>query len=306
VWFQAFLRASEHDPARMCALLDDDALRLDAADRPSLAVQLLLWLGGACWKGDVQIEPILCRYREQLPAHPSVDDALERAELDRTASAALRGQYLPPVVRPFVPLLIAARTGSLDDQRTRARELADALAVDVQMSLDQLDGLIKEQDKVYAAIEQVIAHDLPSRRRRLDHLSQRRLAHLTGKLHVAGKRERSLLLPVAGFTAAIVVIGLVVLQLAVVVTLLTGAYILATENGRYSREIRQRVALAILASPVDSLTVSRWVKLNPNLNGRLGRFDVGIDNDHGLYLFSFLASYAAEVGELDERLDRDD
>jgi hypothetical protein len=306
VWMQAFARACEHDPARMCALIDDDALRLDAADHPALAVNLLLWLGAACWKSEVSVQEILGRYRKQLPPHPAVDDALERAELDRTASAALRGKYLPPVVRPLLPLLIAARSGSPDEQRTWARELVNSLAVDVQMSLDQLDGMITEQVEVYAAIEQVIAHDLPARRRKLDGLSKRRFAHLTRKLHTAGKRERSLFAPVFGFSVVLGLIAAVVPPLAVVVAIMTGAYLMVGESGRYKREIRQRLALAILASPVDSITVSRWVKLNRKLNGRLGRFDIAIDNDHGLYLFSFLASYAAEVGDLDERLDRDD
>lgn len=305
VWRQALRRAQDHDPARVCALLDDDALRLAAADHPSFAVQLLLWLGGTCWKAEVQIEQILARYRAQLPAHPAVDDALERAELDRTASAELRAHPLPPVIRPFVPLLVATRTGTPEEQQTWARELHATLGGDVRASLDQLDGLSADHGDVSAAIEQVIAHDLPPRRRRLDRLSPRRLAHLSRKLHTAGSRDRGWLAPAVAYAAIVGVIGAVDAVAGVVVALVTIAYLLAVENVRYKREIRQRLALAILASPVDSVTVGRWVKLNPKLNGRLGRFDVGIDQDHGLYLFSLLASYAAEVGELDDRLDRD-
>jgi hypothetical protein len=78
-----------------------------------------------------------------------------------------------------------------------------------------------------------------------------------------------------------------------------GAFV-GTEGRRYRRDIRPGLARVLLRTPVTTWVLSRWVRLNGRLAGRLWRFDLAIETDRALYALSMLASAAIAIGELDD------
>lgn len=305
VWTQAFERAFAADPLRACFLLDDDALRLDAADDPALALYLLGRLAALSWRVELPLHTLLERYRAQLPSHPALDHVLDGVGLDLAASDAARRAGLPEVLEQLPALFISARSGTWEEDRTRAEDVQSALAADVPSTLTQLEQCTHGSPELYQALSDRIIHELPPHRLRLDALSARRLAHLSGELAEAGRRtwSRTALLRRGAIVLAMIALSVIIPPFAILFPLGAIMYWLITEADRYKHDVRARVARAILHVPVESHVAARWVALNRKLRGRLGRFDVGIAKDAGLHLLSIVACFAAEVGRLDEHLD---
>jgi hypothetical protein len=83
--------------------------------------------------------------------------------------------------------------------------------------------------------------------------------------------------------------------LVTVVALLAG-----TERARYQHQVRPQLARLVLALPITTWVLARWVRINGKLAGRLSRFDLAIDADSALYTLSMFAAAAITTGRLDE------
>lgn len=303
IWNQAFDRTYADHPARSLRMLADDELRHHAADDPSVAAMVLDRLASLVWR-EQPVTAILESYRPYLPQHPMVDHRLDAVLLHVELHARLEGVELPPVMSNLRELIVRTTIGTHELERAAAVALRDALSADVRASLAQLEAWAKlHRNDAQPALRELLAHALAGHRLRLDAMPKRRFDALTKQLHIAGKRPWTPKISAWLLFALTSTIFAMPYGLLVPVGLL--AYFLATESRRYRDEIAPGVARAILAVPVDSTVVERWIKINPKLRGRLGRFEMGVENDWGLYLFSLLVAYAAEVGRLDANLDDD-
>jgi hypothetical protein len=299
IWNSAWLTAYDHDLGRAHALLDDDRLRLDAADDPRLAAMCLSRIGGLAWRG-AAVAKLLDAYRAAIPPHPVLDELLSSIDLDVAAAASLRGT--PPVadrwVGPMRALLATGRVGDRDGRRVAARAVMAALERDVDAALRELDALHDELD--LGALFEAIYTQLPPGATRLDALDEAAFDRLTQALHELG-HEPHKWKAVGGALGATVLVGAtggLGLGLAVFAGAV-GAFV-GTEQRRYRRGIRPGLARLLLQMPVTTWVLSRWVRLNTRLAGRLWRFDLAIDADRALYALSMLASAAISIGELDE------
>lgn len=299
IWNLAWRTAYEHDLDRAHALLDDDHLRLDIADDPRLAAVCLLRLGGLAWRGR-NIAKLLDTYRAAIPPHPELDALLSSIELDVAAAASLR--VMPADadrwIGPMRALLAAGRAGDRGSRRAAARVVMAALERDVDAALRELDALHDQLD--LGPLLEAIYTQLPPGATRLDALDEAAFDRLTRGLHELG-HERHKWKAIGGALGATLLAGATVgpgLGLAVFAGA-AGAF-LGTEQRRYRRDIRTGLARLLLEMPITTWVLSRWVRLNTRLAGRLWRFDLAIDTDRALYALSMLASAAISIGELDE------
>jgi hypothetical protein len=299
IWNLAWRTAYEHDLGRARALLDDDRLRLDGADDPQLAGICLLRIGGLAWKG-VDVAKLLGAYRAAIPAHPMLDDLLASIELDIAAAASLR--HTPPHAARWVgqmrALLAAGRIGDPDSRRAAARAVMATLERDLDATLCDLDALHDELD--LGPLFEAIYTQLPPGATRLDALDKDVFDRVTLALHELGHTPHKwkAIGGVLGVTALAGATGGLGLGFAVIAGAV-GAFV-GTEKRRYRRDIRPGLARVLLQTPVTTWVLSRWVRLNGRLAGRLWRFDLAIDNDRALYALSMLASSAISIGELDD------
>ena len=299
VWNLAWRTAYEHDLGRARALLDDDQLRLDSADDPWLAARCLLCIGALAWKG-VDVAKLLDAYRAAIPPHPMVDDLLASIELDIAAAASLR--HTPPHaarwVAPMRELLAAGRIGDRDSRRAAAGAVMATLERDLDATLRDLDALHDELD--LGPLFEAIYTQLPLGATRLDALDEAVFDRVTLALHELGHQPHKWkavggALGVTALAGATGGLGLGVAVFAGAV----GAFV-GTEKRRYRRDIRPGLARVLLRTPVTTSVLSRWVRLNGRLAGRLWRFDLAIETDRALYALSMLASAAIAIGELDD------
>ena len=299
VWNLAWRTAYEHDLGRAHALLDDDRLRLDVADDPWLADVCLLRIAGLAWKG-ADVARLLDAYRVAIPPHPVLDDLLSSIELDVAAAASLR--HAPPDagrwIDPMRALLAAGRVGDRDSRRAAARAVMAVLERDLGATLRELDALHDALD--LGPLFEAIYTQLPSGATRLDALDKAAFDRLTQALHDLG-REPHKWKAVGGALGATVLAGAICgLGLGLAVFAGAVAAFVSTEKRRYQRDIRPGLARLLMRMPATTWVLSRWVRLNSRLAGRLWRFDVAIDADRALYALSMLASAAISIGEFDE------
>lgn len=300
VWNAAWLAAYEHDVARARVLLDDDRLRLDAADDVELAAVCLLRIGGLAWTPGRNLAEVLGRYRAAIPMHAALDGLFESVALDLQAAACLGSPAITHAAalrEALRALLEAARLGDLERRRAAARAVMAALERDVDAMLGELDAL--HDDGELGPLFEAIYEHLPIAATRLDRLDKAAFDRLTLALHDVGREPHKwkVLGGAIGGTVLIGASGGLFAGLAVfagAVGVLGG-----TEGRRYRRSIRPGLARLLLRLPVTTWVVSRWVQINGRLAGRLSRFDVAIDADRALYALSMFASAAFAIGELD-------
>lgn len=300
VWNLAWLDAYEHDLPRARALLDDDRLLLDAADDEHLAAICLLRVSSLVWTSGRGLATLHARYRAAIPPHPELDDLIESISLEIHAASSL-GQTVNPRSRALIDalhaLLASARIGDLARRRRAARVLLAALERDLDATLVDLDAL--HDEVALAPVFEALYTHLPDRASRLDRLDKAVFDQLTRALYDIG-REPHKWKAIGGALGATVLAGTGVgLFPGLAVFAGSVGWLLGTEGMRYRRSIRPGLARLLLRVPVTTWVLSRWVRINGRLAGRLSRFDVAIDADRALYALSMFASAAITIGELD-------
>lgn len=289
IWGHTWRYAFEHDQPRAAALLDDDRLRRDAGDHPHVAKICLDFIAALNWMHSFDERRLVRMLRDACPSHPWLDHAFDAIGLEFAGASAIRMRDWPPPIHAFVKLVIAARIDDATRCTELARELRATLAADLDATWMTFEAL--GSDLALNAFYEILHEALSVEYVRLDALPKERFDRLTAALTTAGASPLTWKIRggvVAG-SAALAAISWLPGAL-----LLGGAitYGLATETLRYRREIRPRLARALLEEPVSSTVVHRWVLLNRKLAGRLVRYTPGIDNDVPLYTFSLLVSYA--------------
>lgn len=195
-------------------------------------------------------------------------------------------------------LLAAGRVDDRDSRRAAARAVMAALERDVDAALRELDELLEALD--LGSLFEAIYTQLPPGATRLDALDKAAFDHLSQALHELGHEPHKwkAVGGALGATALAGATGGLGLGLAVFAGAV-GVFV-GTEKRRYRRDIRPGLAGLLLQMPVTTWVLSRWVRLNTRLAGRLWRFDLAIDADRALYALSMLVSAAISIGELDE------
>lgn len=296
VWEMACDDALLHDPARAYALLDDEQLRLDAADHLRIADAALRRIGALAWRRTSGIEPLFAGYRNALPSGHYVDHLIDSIQLDIEAARAVLDLEGP--IRWLTPLLVAARIGSPDERRKIARDLFEMLRRNVDGYLAALHHLQRQTD--LGALFELLYDYLPARHFRLDAMPAPAFERLTRRLHRIGRARYKWTIRV-GIVAGSVALGSVIGVVPVAAALgAGGVYWLATEDRRYRQQIRPRVARAILQCAVTPEVVARWIAINGRLSGRLWAYDLAIRNDATLFTFAMIASFVAHAGGFDE------
>ncbi len=293
VWIAIWRYAFEHDRDRAASLLDDAALRRAAGEHPHIAMACVDRIAALNWLHAFDERRLLRQLREACPSPVAwLGHELDAIDLELEGASAIRQRDWPEPLHIFVKLVIARRV----DSRERCVELGRALLASLTSDLDAtwttFDQLGREIS--LQPFYEIIYEALPPHYTRLDEMPQDHLGRLTAALTEAGASPLTWKIR-GGVVAGAAALGAISWIPGAV--LLGGAltYGLATEGLRYRRQIRPRLAKAILAVPVASPVVHRWIILNPKLAGRLGRFSPGIDNDFALFTFSLLVCYADAV-----------
>ena len=299
VWDLAWLTAYEQDLGRAQALLDDDRLRLDAADDPRLAALCLLRIGALAWRG-ASVARLLDAYRAAIPPHPVLDALLASIDLDVAAVARLRHAtaQAAPWIRPIRALLAADRVGDRDGRRAAARAVMTALERDVDAALRELDVVYDTFD--LAPLFDAIDTQLPPGATRIAGLDKAEFARLTQALQALG-HEPHKWKAVGGALGAIVLAGAIG-GLGIGIAVLVGAVaaFIGTEKWRYRRGIRPGLARLLLQMPVTTTVLARWVRHKGHRARRLWLFAPVIETDRALYTLSMFTSAAISIGELDK------
>jgi hypothetical protein len=298
IWNLAWLAAYPDDPDRARVLLDDDRLRLDAADDLHLAAVCLVRISGLAWGSAAKLSALLARYRQAIPPHPALDDLLESTALEIEGAANLHGAMdgtANALLAPLRALFAAAHVGDRASRRAAAGAVIAALERDLDATLRDLDALLDDVD-LQALFEAIYTY-LPVDATRLDRLDKVAFNELTSALHDIG-REPHKWKVVGGVIGATALIGKSSGLLGLGVFAAAVGLFAGTERLRYRRRIRPRLARLLLQLPVTTWVVSRWIRINGRLNGRLARFDLAIDADRALYALSMFASAAITIGEL--------
>jgi hypothetical protein len=222
-----------------------------------------------------------------------VNAELASAEFDVDAGDRFRGTALPTVLEPLRAMRIAANLHRHDDARRAGAELMSSLMANVDHTLQQI-GTILVRLRDAEALVHLLYDQLPYDRMRLDKLPIERFEELTHALVAAGldPGQKKLASITAAAAAAGLLIGVVPALLPVAAA---GTYALATEGSRYRKIIQPAVARAIGPVGVAASVAVRWVRLNRKLCGRLRRFDVALEHDRQLELFSLLTALAADA-----------
>ncbi|MDQ3336316.1 MAG: DnaJ domain-containing protein [Myxococcota bacterium] len=286
IWSYAFV----HDRHRAAALLDDERLRRDAGDHLHIAMSCVDRLAALSWLHSFDERRLARLLREACPiSAPWLSHELDAIELDFVAARALRDRDWPEPLHLFVRLAVARRIYDQDRRAQLARQLRESMTADLESTWVTFEKLAKETS--LQPFYEVIYEALPVEYIRLDGMEKERFERLTAVLEEAGASPLTWKIRggVAAGAAALGVLGWVPSAI-----FLGGAvtFGLATETMRYRRQIRSRIAKAILDVPVTSSVVHRWILLNGKLAGRLTRYTPGIDNDVALRMFSMLVAYA--------------
>lgn len=297
-WRAAWQHAFEHDLNAALALLDDEKLRLDAADDPDIAAMCLRRIGALAWRKSYDAEALLAKYARALPRHDFIDWLLDSVGLELAAINSLANQReLGGVFDRVRTLLVAMRICGQQECVQEAQQLYDRLAGDPDRVIGELDGLEGTHD--LGALFELIYSYVPSSFTSLEDIPKPRFDLLSGTLFDAGAQpQRWKVLGGAGGAAVVAGLTIGVLPVLGLAGVAVG-FGLATERWRYKNEIRPRLLRAIVALPVTSGVIARWVRFNSKLAGRLSRFEPGIGSDPALYTFSMLAVLAAAVGSED-------
>gem|GEM_PF-6031058 len=295
VWEMAWDDALLHDPQRAHHLLDDEQLRLDAADHLRVADSVLRRIGALAWRRLGGIDALFDGFQKAVPSGHYIDQLIDSIRLEIEAARSVSDLEGP--IRWITPLLVASRIGSPEERRQLARQY-------LAMCRHNLDGVLVELHHLQRRVDLSLLFELfydylPSRHFRLDALPPPVFDRLTRRLHRAGRQRHKWAIR-AGVALASVAVGLVVGVVPVIAALgVGGVYLLATEERRYAREIRPRVARAILDSAVAPEVVVRWIQLNSRLSGRLWAYDLAIRADATLYAFAMFTAFAAHAGAID-------
>jgi hypothetical protein len=296
VWEMAFDDALFHDPQRAHALLDDEHLRLDAADYLRVADSTLRRIGALAWRRLAGIEALFDGYRRAIPSGFYVNQLVDSIHLEIEAARATVDLDGP--IRWLTPLLVAARIGTDEDRRRHAVELLAMMSSNVDFVLVELHHLQRRAQ--LDSLFELFYDYLPPRYFRLDAMPPPVFERLTKRLHNIGRQPNKWAIR-AGVLAGLFAVGYAVSVLvAVAIAVAGGAYLLATEERRYRTEIRPRVARAIVRCAVTPEVVARWIDINGRMAGRLWAFDLAIRNDATLYTLAMIAAFATFVGGLDE------
>jgi hypothetical protein len=252
------------------------------------------------WTPGNVLSAVLARYRAAIPSQPHLDTLLEEISLEIDAAPSLRhadSEAARALVDPLCAVLAAARIGDLDCRRGAARALIAALERDLDATLRTLDAL-NDDVELGPLFEAIYCH-LPASATRLELLDKPAFEQLTQVLYDVG-REPHKWKVIGGAVGATLLAGTGIgfLPGAAVFAGALGL-LLGTEKMRYERHVRPGLARLLLRMPVTTWVLSRWVRINGRLAGRLSRFDVAIDADRALYTLSMFASAAIAIGELD-------
>ena len=286
IWSRACDEALLRDPARGSALIDDPALRLDAADDPQLAVGVLLRIAALAWRQPESPEPLFETYRQAIPPHPQLDSLFDSVGIDLEAARAVAGRPFREPLKALPELFAFARNGNGTQRREVADAMLRALAVDVRRGIDRLAILTRHRE--FRPIFELLFLHLDPSSRHLDNLPKPAFDRLTARLHAAGREPYKMRVAAAVVAVAAVctvfspMIGLAIIGGLALVFL----GFLATEQWRYLHRVRPAIAEVMLEVPVTSDVVTRWIRINGKLAGRLSRFDLAIDRDGPLGMFS--------------------
>lgn len=296
VWEMACDDAIVHDPPRAHFLLDDEHLRLDAADHLRVAISALRRIGALAWRRLSGIDALFAGFRDTIPPGHYVDHWVDSIGLEIQAARSVNGIDGP--IGWLTPLLVASRIGSLEERKQLARSFLASLAGNVEGVLAELHHLQRRVD--LGDLFELIYDYLPPRYYRLDCVPQPSFERLSGRLHRIG-RQRNKWLIRASIAIASIAAGFVVGAVPVLGALAAGGiYLLATEERRYQREIRPRIARTLVRCAVTPAVIARWIEINPRLSGRLWMFDLAINADAQLYTLAMFAVFAVHVGELED------
>jgi hypothetical protein len=296
-WAAAFADAFDSDPARALKLLDDDDLRFDAADSPFLAIEVLRRIAALAWRASFSVTDLVARTRSQLPSHFMVEAELTSVEFDVDAGDRFRGTALPAVLEPLRAMRIATNLHRGDDVQQAGAQLMARLMTNVEHTLQQIRTiLVRPHDG--EALVHILYDELPYDRMQLDKLPPERFEALTRAMVSAGEGiGANKFFKAAGVAAAAGLLFGVVPALVPVAA--AGGYALATERSRYRKVMQAAVARAIGPVGVAASVAVRWLHLNRKLCGRLARFDVAMENDRELELFSLLTAVAADAADVE-------
>ncbi|MBX3161622.1 MAG: hypothetical protein KF773_37020 [Deltaproteobacteria bacterium] len=296
-WDRAYL-GGELDRAQ--AMLEDVRLVIDAAEDLELARAALDRVVALAWKRAVTDE-LVDTLRAAAEAHYESVPYLARFDRELALATKVAARPLPPELSVLPGFLVAGRLRDFEHRKKFALDLRARLGADPAAAVVAIGAYRKLEPHVTRAMVEVVGAYLPDMRTRLDHLPRARFESLTRGLVAAGATPRRWL-PLATTTAAVIaaafVAGVPGVAAVGAAALLSA---LLNERRRYRDHIRPPLARLLHAVPVRVDVVAQWIRANPRLSGRLGWYDITIENDPDLDLFSLLAAASAEEAHVIER-----
>ncbi|MCW5804260.1 MAG: hypothetical protein KIT31_17945 [Deltaproteobacteria bacterium] len=296
-WDRAYL-GGELDRAQ--AMLEDVRLVIDAAEDLELARAALDRVVALAWKRAVTDE-LVDTLRAATEAHYESVPYLARFDRELALATKVAARPLPPELSVLPGFLVAGRLRDFEHRKKFALDLRARLGADPAAAVVAIGAYRKLEPHVTRSMVEVVGAYLPDMRTRLDHLPRARFESLTRGLVAAGATPRRWL-PLATTTAAVIaaafVAGVPGVAAVGAAALLSA---LLNERRRYRDHIRPPLARLLHAVPVRVDVVAQWIRANPRLSGRLGWYDITIENDPDLDLFSLLAAASAEEAHVIER-----
>lgn len=288
-------RLADDEAPGIEAVLDDRWL----ADAHDPAVARLGWFTAGALTWQRPATGLVERLRS-LPNADAIENLIDLIELDLTASDELRRtrERLPP---ELMQLLAVDRLGTPADRSAAAAEVREAMTQHRDEWLAEFAAQSNSCPKLAGALYARLVAGVWRERARLDQLPKPQFDELAVALHAAGRGLGLLHVALASF--ALFALGILIAPMGFWVGVGAGAgtlgLYLGTENRRYRRTIRPRLADVAARLGVTGACIIRWIRLNGWLAGRLSSYDIVLEGDYGFQLFAATAAWAASVDDPD-------